>query len=64
MIKMFFTSLLNFFILIFQFILQLYCMFIFVADTVKSFMFDDKTMTDFFKQLNDLYKKHNIIEND
>ena len=35
-----------------------------VADTAESFMFNNKTMTDFFKQLNDLYKKHNIIKND
>ena len=48
-IKMSFASSLNFFILTFQLILQLYHMSIFVADTTESFMFDDKTVTDFFK---------------
>ena len=61
-IKMFFTSLLNFFVLISQFILQLYYMFMFIVDAVESLMFDDKTVIDFFKQLNDLYEKHNIIK--
>ena len=58
-----FVNLFNFFILIFQLILQLYCMFIFIANAVKSFMFNNKMMTDFFKQLNDLYEKYNIIKN-
>ena len=37
-------------------------MFMLIADIVESFMFNNKMMIDFFKQLNDLYKKHNIIE--
>ena len=64
MIKMFFTNSLNFFILISQFILQLYCMFMLIADATESFMFNDKMMIDFLEQLNDLYEKHDIIEND
>ena len=59
-----FTSLLNFFILTSQLILQLYHMFMSVANVVESFMFNDKTVTDFLEQLNDLYEKHDIIEND
>ena len=39
-------------------------MFMFIADVVKSFIFNDKIMINFFKQLNNLYKKHEIIEND
>ena len=63
MIKMSFVNLLNFFVLTSQLILQLYYMFIFIANVVKSFMFNNKTVIDFFKQLNDLYKKHKIIKN-
>ena len=58
-----FTNSFNFFILISQFILQLYHMFMFIADTAEFLMFNDKTMTDFLEQLNDLYEKHDIIEN-
>ena len=36
----------------------------FIADAAESFMFNDKMMTDFFEQLNDLYEKHDIVEND
>ena len=64
MIKMFFTSLFNFFIFIFQFIFQFYYMFILIINTAESFMFNNKTVIDFFKQLNDLYEKHKIIKND
>ena len=64
MIKMFSANSFNFFVLTSQLILQFYYMFMFVADIAKSFMFNDKMMIDFFKQLNDLYKKHDIIEND
>ena len=64
MIKMSFTSSFNFFILTSQFILQLYHMFMLIADTAESLIFNNKIMTDFFEQLNDLYKKHDIIEND
>ena len=64
MIKMSFISLFSFFILISQLTLQFYCMFMSVADTAEFLMFNDKMMTDFFKQLNDLYEKHDIIEND
>ena len=39
-------------------------MFMPVADAAESFMFNDKMMIDFLKQLNDLYEKHDIIEND
>ena len=60
--KMFSASSFNFFILTSQFTLQLYCMFMLIANAAESFMFDDKMMTDFFKQLNDLYEKHDIIE--
>ena len=35
----------------------------FIADVAKFFIFNNKPMTDFFKQLNDLYKKYEIIEN-
>ena len=49
MIKISFINLFNFFIFIFQLILQFYCMFMSVADTAKSLMFNNKTMTDFFK---------------
>ena len=44
-----FTSSFNFFILTFQLILQLYHMFMLIANAAESFMFNDKTMTDFFK---------------
>ena len=54
----------NFFIFIFQFILQFYYIFIFITDITKFFIFNNKTVTNFFKQLNNLYKKHKIIEND
>ena len=63
-IKMSFANLLNFFIFIFQFILQFYYMFMFIANTIEFFMFNDKTVIDFLKWLNDLYEKHDIIEND
>ena len=48
-IKMFFTSSLNFFILIFQLILQLYCMSMLITNTTESFMFNNKTVTDFLE---------------
>ena len=54
----------SFFVLTSQLTLQFYHMFMFVANIAESFMFNDKTVTDFFKQLNDLYEKHDIIEND
>ena len=38
-------------------------MFMFIADAAESLMFNNKMMTDFFEQLNDLYEKHDIIEN-
>ena len=37
-------------------------MFMSVADAAESFMFNDKTVTNFLEQLNDLYEKHDIIE--
>ena len=46
---MFFANLLSFFVLIFQFILQFYHMFMFVVNAAESFMFNDKTIIDFFK---------------
>ena len=58
-----FINLFNFFILIFQFILQFYYIFMFIINVVKFFMFDNKIMINFFKQLNDLYKKYKIIKN-
>ena len=64
MIKMSFINSLSSFVLISQLILQFYCMSMFIANTAESFMFNDKTMTDFLEQLNDLYEKHDIIEND
>ena len=63
-IKMSFINLLNFFVLTSQFILQFYYMFIFIADTAESFMFNNKAVTDFLEQLNDLYEKHDIVEDD
>ena len=48
MIKMFFASLFNFFILISQFILQFYYMFMFIANAIEFFIFNDKIITDFF----------------
>ena len=59
-----FINLFNFFIFIFQFILQFYHMFMFIINIIKSFMFNDKTIINFFKQLNNLYKKHKIFKND
>ena len=44
-----FINLFNFFILTSQFILQLYYMFMFIANAAKSFIFNDKTMINFFK---------------
>ena len=38
-------------------------MFMSVANIAEFFMFNDKTMTDFLEQLNDLYEKHDIIKN-
>ena len=64
MIKMFFINSFSFFILISQLILQFYHMFISVADTAEFFMFNDKAVTDFLEQLNDLYEKHDIVEDD
>ena len=64
MIKMSSTNLFNFFILTFQLTLQLYCMFMFVADIAESFMFNNKMMIDFLEWLNDLYEKHSIVKND
>ena len=64
MIKMSSASLLNSFVLTPQLILQFYCMFMSVASTAGFSMFDDKAVTDFFEQLNDLYEKHDIVEND
>ena len=64
MIKMSFTSSFSFFILTFQLILQFYYMFISIANAAESFMFNNKMIINFFKQLNNLYEKHEIIEND
>ena len=58
-----FTNSFNFFIFIFQFILQFYCMFMFIINVVEFLMFNNKTVINFFKQLNNLYKKHEIIKN-
>ena len=60
---MFFANSFNFFILIFQFILQFYCIFMFITNVIEFFMFNDKIMIDFLEQLNNLYKKYKIIEN-
>ena len=37
-------------------------MFMLITEIINSFSFNNKTMVDFFKHFNNLFKKHNIFK--
>ena len=37
-------------------------MFMLIIEIINSFLFNNKTMTNFFKHFNNLFKKHNIFK--